>query len=32
VVAMMLRPGTAGLLGAAVLLLGWTLLGSLRRR
>lgn len=32
VVAMLMRPGTAGLLGAAVLLLGWTLLSDLRRR
>ena len=32
VMAMLMRPGTAGLLGAALLLLGWTLLGSLRRR
>jgi putative tricarboxylic transport membrane protein len=30
--AMLTRPGTAGLLGAAVLLLAWTFLGSLRGR
>jgi putative tricarboxylic transport membrane protein len=30
--AMLTRPGTAGLLGGAVLLLGWTLLSDLLRR
>lgn len=32
VTAMLTRPGTAGLLAAAVLLVGWTLLSDLRRR
>lgn len=32
VIAMLTRPGTAGLLAGAVLLLGWTFLGELRRK
>jgi putative tricarboxylic transport membrane protein len=31
-VAMLTRPGTAGLLAGAILLLGWTFLGELRRK
>ncbi|WP_368416778.1 tripartite tricarboxylate transporter permease [Falsiroseomonas sp.] len=31
-IAMLTRPGTAGLLAAAVLLLGWTFFGELRRK
>jgi hypothetical protein len=29
---MLTRPGTAGLLAGAVLLVGWTFLGALRRK
>jgi len=32
VIAMLTRPGTAGLLAGAILLLGWTFLGELRRK